>query len=83
MAIKLKNGKYACGYCKTEFTNPTDAEACKENHNLIYVAISKADLNKLLLFIFSKEDKILPNDLIERLQRYLKNSFDFSITKDK
>lgn len=76
MAIKLRNGKYACGYCKKEFADHIDAERCKESHKLIYLAISQEDLNKLVLFIFTKDDAVLPENLVERLQKFLKNSFN-------
>ena len=37
MAIKLKSGKYACGYCGKEYADAVDAENCKEAHHLIYI----------------------------------------------
>lgn len=86
MAIKLKNGGYACGYCGKEFTTNTgmlDAENCKDSHELIYLQISKEDLQKLIMFIYNKDDAILPDKLVTRLQSYLKTAFDFSLNKDK
>jgi hypothetical protein len=85
MALKTKTG-YACGYCKKEFTGKTamaEADECKDSHNLIYVQISKEDLQKLIMFIYSKEDRVLPETLVERLQSYLKTAFDFSLVKEK
>lgn len=73
MAIKVKDG-YKCGYCLKFYTNPIGADKCKESHNLIYVAISKDDLNGLLNFIYLQDEKLLPPTLVERLQRYLRNS---------
>ncbi len=78
MAIKVEGG-WKCGYCYKFFTNPVDAENCKENHQLIYVAISKEDLNKLINFIYIGDEKILPDTLVERLQRYLANSFNLEV----
>lgn len=83
MAIKLRNGKYACGYCKKEYADQVDAEICKDSHNLIYVAISKPDLQKLIMFIYNKDDTILPDSLVERLQSYLRTSFDSELMKEK
>lgn len=86
MAIKLKNGGYACGYCGKEFLSNTgmlDAETCKESHNLIYLQLSREDLQKLVMFIYNKDDAILSEKLVERLQSYLKTAFDYSLAKDK
>lgn len=83
MAIKTKTG-YACGYCKKEYKGQTaisDANNCKESHNLIYIQLSKEDLHRLLMFIFSKDDSVLSETIVERLQAYLKTSFDLAITK--
>lgn len=83
MALKTKTG-YACGYCRREFTGKNamaEAEECKDQHNLIFLQISKEDLQKLVMFIYSKEDRVLPDTLVERLQSYLKTAFDFSLVK--
>ncbi len=85
MALKTKTG-YACGYCRKEFIGKTamaEAEECKESHDLIYLQISKEDLQKLIMFIYSKDDRALPETLVERLQSYMKTAFDFNLVKDK
>lgn len=74
MAITVKGG-YKCGYCGKFFTNPVDADACKDTHNLVYVAISREDLSRLVSFIYSKEESLLTETLVENLQKYLKGSF--------
>jgi len=80
MAIKINNG-YLCGYCRKFFTNPVDAEACKEHHNLVYVALSMEDLNRLVNFIYTKEEALLTETLINNLQRYLRGGFDLDLAK--
>lgn len=85
MAIKTKVG-YKCGYCGKEFIGKTamaDAEICKESHALIYLQLSKEDLQKLIMFIYSKDDRVLPETLVERLQSYIKTAFNFDLMKDK
>lgn len=74
MAIKLTKG-YACSYCGKQFPDPIAADNCKDGHDLIYVAISKEHLNRLITFIYSKEEDVLPDGLVERLKSYLKHSF--------
>lgn len=78
MAIKTKNG-YACGYCRKEYTGMnaiSDAENCKESHKLIFLQLSQEDLQRLLMFIYSKEDKVLGEEMVDRLQSYLKGSIN-------
>lgn len=75
MAIKTKTG-YKCGYCGKEFGSPIDADNCKESHQLLYVALSREDLNRLIMFIYTKEDAVLGEQVVDRLQSYLKGSFN-------
>ncbi len=85
MALKTKLG-YKCAYCGKEFTTNTamsDAEVCKESHNLIYLALSKDDLHRLIQFIYSKDDRLLGDTLVDRLQNYMKGSFTQEITTRK
>lgn len=80
MAIKVKNG-YECGYCHKFFTDPIECEKHKDTHNLIYLALSQEDLNRLVVFIYSKDDLVLGNDIVDRLQSYLKGSFNTDLLK--
>lgn len=75
MAIKTKSGKYKCGYCGKQYSTISEAGNCKESHKLIYVAFTKEDLNNLIQFIFSKNEELLGEDLVGRLQSYLRGRF--------
>lgn len=83
MAIKLKSGKYKCGYCTKEYAKLDEAETCKESHNLIYLSLSKDDLHRLIQFIYSKDDRLLGDNLVDRLQSYMKGSFTQEIKTRK
>jgi hypothetical protein len=83
MAIKTKTG-YACAYCKKNFVGQNalqESENCKENHSLIYLAISQEDLNNLVNFIFTHDERLLKNNIVDRLQKYLKTAFKFELEK--
>lgn len=80
MAIKVKNG-YECGYCHQFFTDPIECDTHKDTHQLIYLALSTEDLNRLVTFIFTKEDRVLGEKLVDRLQSYLKGSFNLQNSK--
>jgi len=71
MAI-MKKGKYLCGYCLKPYAKQFEAEGCKDSHELVYVPLSKADLNRLINFIYSKNDDYLNENLINVLKRYIK-----------
>jgi len=71
MALK-RNGKYYCGYCYKEFAQQMDAEACKDSHNLIYVAISDTDLNRLIQFIYTGNRELLTESMVTNLKKYMR-----------
>lgn len=84
MAIKTKTG-YACGYCHKIYTGETgasDATKCKESHDLIFLQLSKEDLQRLVMFIYSKEDDVLGDDIVNRLQSYLKGAYSLDLEKE-
>lgn len=72
MAIKIKDS-YLCGYCNKKYKTQPEADGCKESHKLIYVPISREDLNRLVNFIYLKEDKLLTNSLVETIVKYSKS----------
>jgi len=76
MAIKNKNGEYLCSYCSKIFVHPQDADACRDNHNLIYVALTKEDLSRIMQFIVTKDDDLLGERLIKRLQAYARTKIN-------
>jgi hypothetical protein len=85
MAIKTKTG-YACAYCKKNFKGLNalqEAENHKDSHNLIYLAISQEDLNNLVNFVFTHDERLLKNNIVDRLQKYLKTAFKFELEKGR
>lgn len=67
MAIRRKDGKYQCMYCQKIFPSYQLADQCRDSHDLIYIAISKEDLNRLNLFIRTHEDELLTETLIRSI----------------
>ena len=59
MAIKNKRGKYACFYCEKEYKISLEADTCRDSHDLIYIAMSRSDANKLLNYIYIPDPRIL------------------------
>ncbi|KKN45721.1 hypothetical protein LCGC14_0680390 [marine sediment metagenome] len=58
MAVKTKTG-YKCFYCEKSFTHPEKADVCRDSHDLVYIPMSREDLNKLRNFIMIPDEKIL------------------------
>lgn len=73
MALFIR-GQWICGYCGTPYVDQTKADQCRESHDLIYVPLTKTDLNRLLNFIFTKDEALLSRELMDTLQRYLRGN---------
>ena len=63
-------GKYLCSHCLKEFDQWQEADECRDKHNLLYVQISKEDLNRLVMFLNLKDDSLLTKSLIDSLYKY-------------
>lgn len=74
MALQIRPGIWGCSYCQKTYTNATEADACRETHELIYVPLTKTDLNRLLNFIWSKNEKYLTKSLMDTLSKYLRGN---------
>lgn len=71
MAIKTKQNKYKCSYCEREYVDPTKADLCRDGHDLVYVQMSRGDVNRLLQFIFTRDDSVLSSTAVRSLQKCL------------
>jgi hypothetical protein len=76
MKMAIKNdadGTYSCSYCGKVFVDPFKADECRDSHELIYIPFTKKDLNRLVEFIYLKDDSLLTPSLIKILtKRYRK-----------
>jgi len=71
MAIKTQYGTYLCGYCGKAYTSATKADECRDQHELIYIPLTKTDLSRLLQFLYTKNEELLTESLVNTLQTYL------------
>lgn len=69
MAIKNKDKTFSCSYCGRVFPNIQLADSCRESHDLVYIQISKGDLNRLIHFIYSKDESLLTASMINALKK--------------
>jgi hypothetical protein len=71
MAIRTKQGTFKCLYCERDYTKEAEANTCRDSHDLIYVPIAKADLNRLINYIMIPDIKILDGtSVVKVLFRY-------------
>lgn len=62
--------EYGCSFCKKEYQNPLLAEACEKSHSLIYIAIPKAELMRLIQFIYTGDRDLITEEMVTRLTQY-------------
>lgn len=73
MAYKVDNG-WKCSYCGKLYSDSIAADSCRESHEILYIQISKTDLNRLINFIFTRDEKLISENLVKTLQRYARNA---------
>lgn len=72
MAIKNAVGEWVCSYCGSVAPSAREADECRDSHNLLYIPMSKEELNRLITFIFTKDESLLSRDFIYRLRKYMR-----------
>lgn len=70
MAITMNDGTYACSVCGERYKVSSQADGCRDSHQLLYIPISKTELNRLLNAIMMDDAKLVPAHLISTLQKY-------------
>ena len=71
MAIKLPDGRYKCNWCNKIYPDPSKADTCREQHDIVYVPMLRSDVNRLLQFINTKDDELITETLYKSLTRFL------------
>jgi hypothetical protein len=61
---------YKCVYCNAEYNASIDAVKCAQSHNLVVVYLTREDLIALIRFLYSKDDSLLTESLIDSLMKY-------------
>ena len=69
MAIKQEDG-YACSVCGKLYPDPTKADSCRDSHEIVYIPLRRSDLNRLLNFIYLRDESLLTESLVETLRKY-------------
>lgn len=78
MALKNKYGKWICSVCKQVKKNPSEADACRDKHDIVYVGFERADLNRLLHFIYQPDPSLITDTMVTAMKTSLKLGLDKS-----
>jgi hypothetical protein len=73
MAIKLDNNTYQCPFCNKIYSQMMLAVSCEQQHNIIYFPIVKSELDNLIKFIYTKDERLLSESFYNRLMKYRRN----------
>lgn len=65
---------YKCYTCNKEYESSNDRDKCTLSHDIVYIELTKEELNRLVNFVMSGEPKLLTETLVRKLMKYLKNS---------
>ncbi len=76
MPLKLQNGKFKCLFC--EFTHHLSSHVYSHmlEHDYFLVPMTREEIVRLMQFIFTKDDSLIPESLYKRLR-------DFSTYREK
>ncbi len=70
MAQKLSDGRFACSVCGGIYSSPAHADGCRDSHQLLYIPMSKTELNRLINAIMLDKVEMVPEHLIGTLRKY-------------
>ena len=70
-----------CIYCKKPYETKEEARECYKEHEVMYVPMSASDLNKLNMFLFSKDTDLLTESLVETIRLYAHRASERQLVK--
>lgn len=75
MANKLSTGEFSCSICGTKYPSSAKADTCRDSHEILYIPMTKTELNRLLHAINLRDIDYVPQSLLETLGRYQRANF--------
>lgn len=63
-------GDWHCKYCDASYYNELSAIGCEHNHEIVYIPMFREDLQRLLQFLYLKDESLLTERLITTLRKY-------------
>lgn len=75
MAITVHGIGYACSICNRIYPTPAKADSCREEHDMLYIPVSKTELNRLINAIGLGDVSLIPNSLLDTLRKFQRGHF--------
>lgn len=75
MANKLLDGSYACGICGAKYPSSTRADQCRDEHDILYIPMTREEFNLLLHAIAFDDIGTIPDSLRKTLEKYQRANF--------
>jgi len=75
MAIKIQDVGYMCSICNRIHPTPAKADACRDEHDMLFIPMSHTELNRLLNGILLGDLSIIPESLLMTLRKYQKGNY--------
>lgn len=77
MSVKDKEGKVSCLLCDKKFVRPVDADMHMIiDHRVVYVPFDLLELQNLVNFIYSKDERFLNPRMISLLRKILRENMN-------
>lgn len=73
MAKKLGEAQYKCKYCGKIYYNELLATTCEQAHDIVYVPLTREDIQRLMQFMVTGEPGLLTKSLVNTLRKYSRN----------
>jgi len=65
-----KRRRAKCLYCGNFYSTEEEAKECRDRHDIIFVQLSREDVNRLLHFMYSKDERDIGPTLMNNLLKY-------------
>lgn len=75
MATKVIDLGWACSICNQIHPTPAKADACRDEHDMLFIPMSHTELNRLIQGIMLENLAMIPESLITTLRKYQKATY--------
>ena len=73
---------YKCPICGKVYTHLNKADACRDAHDIIYVPMTRTELNRLINGLYSEDLSIIPESLFITLRKIQRKSVTDGVQKE-
>jgi len=70
MAIRLPDGRFQCSICNKIHAKEIDAERCKISHEVLYIPMTRTELNRLIQALYLGKPELVPESLYETFRKF-------------